>query len=197
MMRDNSQVVDEWETHTRKLLTTSFLKANGFALLLTLPVLLIFGIPYYVLWGDTLIEGLNQISFSTHSLMLLLMLLAGIVLHELIHGVVWARYCRNGFKSIRFGVKWSSLSPYCHCTEALTIHQYKTATAMPGIILGFAPSLFGILTGHLGALLFGLLFTLAAGGDFLMLWLLRHEPQDSLILDHPSEIGCFIYEPKR
>jgi hypothetical protein len=68
---------------------------------------------------------------------------------------------------------------------------------MPGIILGFAPSLFGILTGHLGALLFGLLFTLAAGGDFLMLWLLRHEPQDSLILDHPSEIGCFIYEPKR
>jgi hypothetical protein len=35
----------------------------------------------------------------------------GIILHELIHGITWAKYTKDGFKSIRFGVLWKFLTP--------------------------------------------------------------------------------------
>ena len=177
-----------------KTLTTSATKANLFALLLTLPVLLVFGLPYLLFWSERLTDELNWIAFNSNLFMLLAILVVGIVLHELIHGAVWARYCKHGFKSIRFGVMWKSLSPYCHCTEPLTIKRYRWATLMPGVILGFFPCLLGIITGNLASLLFGLVFTLAAGGDFLMIWMLRTESLKSLVQDHPSAIGCYIFE---
>jgi hypothetical protein len=32
----------------------------------------------------------------------LIALTIGIILHELIHGITWAKYTKDGFKSIRF-----------------------------------------------------------------------------------------------
>jgi hypothetical protein len=64
---------------------------------------------------------------------------------------------------------------------------------MPAIILGIIPSLAAIILGNPGLLVFGMFFTLAAGGDFLIINLLRNESKDDLVLDHPSEAGCYIY----
>ena len=67
---------------------------------------------------------------------------------------------------------------------------------MPGIILGIIPSIIAIVTGSLGLFIFGLFFTLAAGGDFMIVNLLRNEPKNNLVQDHPSKIGCYIFRPK-
>ena len=67
---------------------------------------------------------------------------------------------------------------------------------MPGIILGIIPSIIAIVTGSLGLFIFGLFFTLAAGGDFMIVNLLRDEPKNNLVQDHPSKIGCYIFRPK-
>jgi fatty-acid desaturase len=40
----------------------------------------------------------------------LIALTIGIILHELIHGITWAKYTKDGFKSIRFGVLWKFLT---------------------------------------------------------------------------------------
>jgi hypothetical protein len=37
-----------------------------------------------------------------------------------------------------------------------------------------------------------LIFTLAAGGDALILWLLRGVPAGRLVRDHPSKPGCLV-----
>ena len=67
---------------------------------------------------------------------------------------------------------------------------------MSGIILGILPSIIAIITGSLGLFIFGLFFTLAASGDFMIVNLLRKEPKNNLVQDHPSKIGCYMFRPE-
>ena len=41
---------------------------------------------------------------------------------------------------------------------------------------------------------YGLFFTLAAGGDFLVAWMIRKQKKEDLIQDHPDRIGCLMLE---
>lgn len=123
-------------------------------------------------------------------------LIGGIISHELIHGIVWAFYAENKFKSIRFGVLWYALTPYCHCKEPLKVYQYILGALMPGILLGILPSIIAICIGNFALLLFGIFFTISACGDFLVVDMLRRENMNDYVQDHPSEIGCFIYRKK-
>ena len=66
---------------------------------------------------------------------------------------------------------------------------------MPGLLLGIIPALLGIISGNGMYMSFGLLFTIAAGGDAMVLWSLRKEDRDALVQDHPSNAGCCIVEP--
>ena len=88
------------------------------------------------------------------------------------------------------------LTPYCHCKENLKVNQYILGAIMPAIILGVIPALLAILFGSIGLLAFGIFFTIAAMGDFLIIFLLRKENRNTLVLDHPTEPGCFIYRKK-
>ena len=135
------------------------------------------------------IDSISSFGF----LKLTLFLILGIIIHELIHGVTWARYTDNGFKSIKFGVLWKMLTPYCHCKEPLRVNHYVMGAIAPAIILGFIPSVISIIIGNFGLLIFGLLFTVVAAGDFLIINLLRKENKDDFVEDHPSEAGCYIY----
>ena len=125
--------------------------------------------------------------------MILGIIMLGIVIHELIHGITWACFAKDGYKSIKFGVLWKMLTPYCPCKEPLNVRQYIIGAFTPAIILGFMPSLIAIIVGNLGLLIFGIFFTMAAGGDFLIINLIRKENKDDLVQDHPSEAGCYIY----
>ena len=64
---------------------------------------------------------------------------------------------------------------------------------MPAIVLGFIPAIYGLVFGDFVILIFGAFFTLAAAGDFLIINLIRKENWNSLVQDHPSEVGCYIY----
>lgn len=120
-------------------------------------------------------------------------LILGIVLHELIHGITWAIFAKEGFKSIKFGVLWKKLTPYCHCKEVLNVRQYIIGAITPAIIMGIVPSIIAIMIGNFGLLIFGMFFTMAAGGDFLIINLIRKENSSDLVQDHSSEAGCYIY----
>ena len=69
---------------------------------------------------------------------------------------------------------------------------YRIALIMPGIILGILPSVYGIITGDSLILFLGLFFIIAAGGDLLVLWLIRKVSIDKYVLDHPGKAGCYI-----
>jgi len=195
------QMIDKIEDYRKEQLTIDLVKANVFAIVLMIPTLLIFGLPYFLIWGigfnSSDIRSLTKVlSPELMGLILIIVFTFGIILHELIHGIVWSRYTSNGFKSIRFGVLWKMLTPYCHCKEPLKVKEYVIGAAMPAIILGFIPGIIAIIIGNIGLLIFGIIFTTAVGGDFMIIYLLKNEDKDDYVQDHPSEAGCFIYRRK-
>ena len=190
--------MQELEGYQTEKLTISLIWANVFGILIIIPTGIIFGLPYYFLWEPKidikqLIGNLGSQIAGRGFILVIIILIIGIVLHELIHGITWAIFTKQGFKSLKFGVVWKMLTPYCHCKEVLNVKQYRIGSILPAIILGIVPSIIAILTGNFGLLIFGMLFTVASGGDFLTINLIRKENSSDLVLDHPSELGCFIY----
>ncbi|MBA4317824.1 MAG: hypothetical protein C0412_05440 [Flavobacterium sp.] len=184
----------------KEMLIIDLVKANIFALFSMIPIVLIYGIPYYLVWSKnfTLVSFReiirnNYTGVFSGTFSILLIMILGIVVHELIHGITWARFTKKGHKSIKYGVLWKMLTPYCHCKEPLLVKHYIIGAITPAIILGFLPAIYSILTGNIGFLIFGIFFTMAALGDFMIIYLLRKENRNSFVLDHPSEAGCFVY----
>lgn len=167
--------------------TMSIAKANLYAFVFIIPITLVLLIPFILLWG---IDNMTQGFESYRSLIFIVALLFGIVFHELIHGMVWAFYAPHRWVSIQFGIK--SLSPYCHCKEPLKVQHYRLGSIMPLIVLGLLPWLISLLNGSGFLLIFGWIFTLAAGGDMISMWLLHDLQKNVLVQDHPSKLGFFI-----
>jgi len=162
-----------------------------------IPFAIVFVFAFYLLWPEKLTKANYQAEFpggTTGLLWVVTVLVAGVIIHELIHGITWSLYARSGFKSIRFGVLWKSMTPYCHCKEPLSVMNYQIGAAAPGIVLGIIPMLIALFSGSLVLLAVGLFFTMAAGGDLLIILMLAKQPKDDLVQDHPSKIGCLIYK---
>jgi Putative zincin peptidase len=186
----------------RRELTMTGAEANLYAAVFVIPIVLLLGLPYYFLWLrdlnlDTMIGFFrNNLYLGKFSILwILIILLAGIILHELIHGLTFLLFCKKGVRSIEFGIMWQYLAPYCHCKEPLPVWSYIISALMPAILLGLVPAGIGLITGKLIALVFGMIFLIAAGGDYLIVWLLRGQPKKSLVLDHESKVGCYIIYP--
>ena len=127
-------------------------------------------------------------------LLLLLAIILGVVLHEIVHGVAWAFAGRKPWASINFGFQTKTLTPYCHITEPLEINAYRIGAVMPGLVVGVLPYIYSLMSGDTNWLWFSLVHTSAAGGDWLVLWLIRNVKPGSLVEDHPTQAGCYVLE---
>lgn len=185
------------ENYIKEIRTIDLAKANIFSLLLFIPIILVYGLPFYLIWGELDFIGLFVESFKENplfSIAIVIVLLAGIVVHELIHGATFALFAKHGFKSIKFGILLKMLTPYCHCKEPLRVKEYIVGAIMPAIILGLLPGIIAIFIGDVFLLIFAIFFTGAAAGDFMIINLIWKEDKDTMVLDHPSEAGCFIFK---
>lgn len=170
----------------------SFSRINLLAIPVAIAVIIVALIPYALAWGlDRLWDGMARF-FALGSF--LPAALIGIVLHEVLHGLTWALAGRRPFSSIRFGFNVATLTPYAHFKDPLPANAYRLGAAMPGLALGVLPLLIAFATGNGWLAGFGMLFLVAAGGDILILWMLRHVPATSTIQDHPSQPGCIVYD---
>ncbi len=170
--------------------TMSLLRANLIALVLIPPVTLLLAAPFILLWG---VEPLNIIRFLRWEY-LVLVVIPGVIVHEVLHGAGWALFTEKGFRSVKFGFKWQFLTPYCHCKEPLKVPKYAFGAGLPLLILGLLPVAAATITGNGGIMLFGLFFTWAAGGDMIALYQLARLDKNLLVSDHPDEMGFFILE---
>lgn len=160
---------------------------TGLGALVPLPFLLLFGL----IWGwAALGDGLD--AYFSPFWQFWLVLLGMIVVHELLHGLTWMIAGRKRWSAMKFGMQWKSLTPYAHSTEPMAAWAYRVGTLMPGLLLGIVPMVISVVTGNGWLLFFGAIATLAAGGDMLILWLLRGVPGHRLVEDHPTQAGCLL-----
>lgn len=180
--------------YEKELKIIDIVKANNIGLKLLIPTILIYGLPFYLIWKDSIsFKYLFSAGSGWVFLKWLIIFLAGIVVHELVHGITWALYAKKGFRSIKFGVLWKYITPYCHCKEPLQIRHYLIGAITPFILVGLLPAVYAIITGSINWLLFGIFYTVGAVGDFLIIKLLLPEKRNDYALDHPSEAGCYVY----
>lgn len=118
----------------------------------------------------------------------------GIVAHEAIHVISWAVASRRPLSAIAVGMQWRSLAPYAHPRDPMGVRAYRIGAAMPGLVLGLLPAVAAIVLGRPFLLVFGLFFTIAAGGDALVLWLIRGVSPAKSVQDHPTRAGCIVLE---
>lgn len=194
--------MEELENFSKEELVIDLVKANKFGLLLFIPTTLLFGLPFFLIWMAhldfyTINKSFSSKAIATDGMLVFVYIILGIILHELIHGVTWALFAKKGFKSIKFGVFWKMLTPYCHCKVPLKVKHYIFGAITPAIFLGIIPAIIAIVNGNIWMLLFGMFFTMAAGGDFMIINLVRKENMNDFVQDHPSAAGCYIYRKRK
>lgn len=181
------------DTKIKTDLSISMTAANVFSILIVLPPVIVLAGLYLLRWWGQLRIGMF-VGGLRDLLLFLAAFFAGIVVHELIHAVSWMVFGRQPRGAVQFGFDKNTLSPYAHCKEPLSANGYRLGTFMPGLIMGILPALAAVVTGSGWLLGFGLLFTLTAGGDFLILWLIRKVPGGRMVEDHPTRAGCYVIE---
>jgi hypothetical protein len=169
--------------------TISFKTANLIALLSSFILAPVIIAPYVFFIKDDSDTG----SFAPHPVWFAVILVSAIIVHELIHGICFALFTKGGFKSVHFGIKWKALAPYCHCSEAVNVQQFRIAILMPTIILGFTPAIIAYIVSDFTVMLLGCCMILGGIGDFIALWMLRNFDKNTEVTDHPGKIG-FIYK---
>ncbi len=173
--------------------SVSMRQASVYSLALALPPAFLLAWGYAFRWGwEAFWAGFDALFGNLW--VFLGVFLVGVIVHEGIHGVSWAIFGKKPLHAIKFGFQWKTITPYAHCKEPMEVNAYRLGTVMPGVVLGLIPALVGIGTGAGSWLMFGLIFTTAAGGDFLILWLLRGVQAGKQVEDHPTQAGCYVLD---
>jgi len=175
-------------SENKRDLSISMARANIIVLFISIPVVILqFAI---FLW----IHGTEGLRPAWSSAILIIAVLLGIVIHELIHGISWVIFGRKPFSSIKFGFQWKTFTPYAHLKEPLEVNAYRLGAFMPGFILGILTYIMSLVLGNGDLFWFSIVHTSAAGGDWLILWLIRHVKAGMQVEDHPTNAGCYVLE---
>jgi hypothetical protein len=178
-------------TENKRDLSISMLRANVLALFIMIPVAIL-QFSLFALWNG---DGEASVTLNLLNMLIFaLIVAASIVAHEFIHGLAWVVFGKKPFSAVQFGVQWKVLTPFAHLKEPIEVHGYRVGGFMPGFILGILPFLLSLILGNGGLLWFGVLQTAAASGDWLILWLLRKVKSGTMVEDHPSRAGCYVYD---
>jgi len=167
-------------------LSISMVRANVIVIVLSIPLIALQIALFISLYGA---QG-TEVSIIP----LFVIIVLGIFVHELIHGVTWIIIGGKDFSAVKFGFQWKTLTPYAHLKEPMEFNVYRISVFMPGLLLGILPYLLSLLLADANLFWFSLIHTSAAGGDFLILWLIRNVKAGSLVEDHPTNAGCYVIE---
>jgi hypothetical protein len=163
-------------------------QAASKSLLIAVPIAIIQVAPFFLLHGYPIIPA--NANMAVYGFLLLF----GIFIHELIHMFAWAFFAKKSLQAFKLGFQWKSLTPYAHCKEPMDIQPYRIGSFAPGLLLGILPWIISLFTGNILLFFFGFLYSTAAGGDFLILWIIRNVKPNTLVEDHPTNAGCYIFE---
>ncbi len=185
--------MNDSRTHSSERLDYSLSIRQAYVqmLVIALPLTGVLALLYLAAWGvgNLLVGASRFVQLAS----LLLALFVGIPLHELIHGIAWIYFGKQTLKDAEFGVDWKTLTPYAHLKVRIPVTAYRLGALIPAVLLGCVPYAIGLLTGEAWFAIFGLFFLFGAGGDLLIVWLIRHVDRSALVEDHPSRAGCYVY----
>jgi hypothetical protein len=124
---------------------------------------------------------------------LLLAYLISVPIHEGLH-VAGMMITGTRWSEITFGARILQGVVYVHCGTPMELSAYRTVLLLPVAVTGVAPAIFGIISGNMWVTTYAYLMIVSAIGDLEIFWRLRSWPGDTVVRDHPSQLGCQIRE---
>lgn len=170
-------------------LSVSMAQANIVVMFITIPVVIL----QFAIF--ILLPGVESLEPTWNSVILIAVVLLGVILHELLHGISWVIFGHKPFSAIKFGFQWKTFTPYAHLKEPVEVNAYRLGAFLPGFILGILTYILSLVLGNGNLFWFSLVHTSAAGGDWLILWLIRNVQAGMQVEDHPINAGCYVLEP--
>jgi hypothetical protein len=161
--------------------------------LFIVPLIIILSLPFSFINKNRLYNDFINIIIDNF-LITLPVLIAGIIFHELFHGLTWSILSKKGFSIISFGISKINFTLYCHCKAPIKLKYYIWGGIMPFLLLGLLPLVVSWFTGNTALFLFGVVFSLASGSDILICWKLRKVNKNVLVQDFPDKTGCYLVE---
>jgi hypothetical protein len=181
-MMENQEL--EWEERT-----IPNEKVNMVALLTFLPLTLAAFGPFLLIHGPVAVSaGFNWLFGNLF--VFFAIFFGSIIIHEGLHALGWAWFGRVSLREMKFGIFKGN--PYTHVKVPIRARAYQWGGALPGIVLGVVPAVVSWISGNGALMLFAAIMLATAGGDAIMLWLLRDVSPERLVQDHPSAIGCLV-----
>ena len=170
--------------------------------------MLVVGVPFVILWGGGIFNEIKDLvevllnkgifaylwMFVKIYFWIITVIIGGVILHEIIHALVFMVFAKNGFESIEFGFIEKPFIPYVHCKEKLKLWEYRLGVVLPGLILGLVPCLLGLWLGNPIIIFIGIFFSSSAAGDLLLLKATKGIDPKSKIRDLPDQMGFEVFQ---
>ena len=174
-----------------KDISISALKANLYAIPIIAISIICLVVPFVLIWDwQTFTKGFLTIFLTLPYFIIAFVL--GAFLHEVLHALGFLIFGKLKLSQVKIGIIWKYITPYAHCKIPLKAFIYRIALLLPAVLLGIVPSLTAIIIGKSWLLIYGILFTVLAGGDLLVFWLIRKVKSKESVKDHPERCGCYI-----
>ena len=174
-----------------KDLSVSALSANLYAIPIVLISILCTVCPFVLIWDwQTFTRGFLSIYLALPYFIAAFIL--GSFLHEVLHAVGFLIFGKLKISQVKIGIIWKFITPYAHCRVPLKASVYRIALLLPAVLLGIIPSIVAIIIGKSWLLIYGTIFTVLAGGDILIFWIIKKVKSNELVKDHPEQCGCYI-----
>jgi len=164
--------------------------AYACAAALTVPTVLIPLAAAVRVWGPSV--AFSPLLRAERAVLLVAICLAGSWLHEALHALGWCFAAGISDDAVRIGWSAGALAPCAVLDMPVPARAYRFGVALPGLLLGATPLLLGLARGSPWMLWCGILLSVAALGDALVLLRLRGVPAGCLVRDHPSRPGCTL-----
>ena len=194
MKKKKEEPLPQIEGYEPELRTIGMLAANLWGVLLMVVAI---GVGWFALKGfhpSYSFDMDDPMLMAKNCMWFWILMLLGLVVHELVHGFTWLLLLHKGFSHLSFGLMAGGV--YCHIDVPMAKKPYIISALMPLLLVGLVPWVAGIVTGSLLWMLVGGIFIGAATGDLMIVKAIHNEPADTLIYDHPSLPGCYVYHRK-
>ncbi len=119
----------------------------------------------------------------------IIFVILGVILHEAIHALLFSLYVPSKFKGIQFGFDQQHGIPFVHIKEPISVLGFRIGAAMPLFLLGVIPVVIGLYIGLFWVTIFGVIFTISASGDLLLISRTKGLSRNQKLKDLPDKIG--------
>jgi hypothetical protein len=120
----------------------------------------------------------------------LLIIALSAIVHELLHVVAWRVLAGVRWQAVSFRATWRGLGLAALVRDPIPLSAFRLGALCPALVLGAIPLGIGFTKGSTLAVLWGAFFLFECITDVALLKAIRHLPPTTLVISHPTELGC-------